>query len=184
MMRRMGTATGWLLLGAIAFTGCSTMSVHETYNPSTPFAQYRTYAWMPNNDTGRVAELMRGSPTEQRLRSDVDAALAQKGISQAPPGTQPDFLIAYHVVTQEKMDINSWGYGFYGWGGPVDAYTYTQGTLILDFVDPKTQNAFWRGTASDIVDEGGNGHKVDEAVTKMMEKYPPAQKNVASATHQ
>jgi len=184
MMRRMGNATGWLLLGAIAVTGCSTMSVHDTYNPSAPFAQYRTYAWMPNNDRGRTAELFRGSPTEQRMKSDLDQALMTKGITAAPPGTQPDFLIAYHVATQEQMDVNSWGYGFYGWGGPIDAYTYTEGTLILDFVDPKTQNAFWRGTASDIVDPGGNGHKVDEAVTKMMEKYPPAQKNVASATHQ
>jgi hypothetical protein len=179
----MGTAPGWLLLGVIATAGCSTMSVHSTFNPSATFSQYRTYAWLPNTDKTRVADLMRGSPSEQRLQSNVDQALAAKGITLAPAGTQPDFLISYHVATQEKMDVTDWGYGFYGFGGPVDAYTYTQGTLILDFVDPKTQNAFWRGYASDIVgDAGANGAKLDEAVTKMMQKYPPSPQDVASAT--
>jgi hypothetical protein len=169
-----------ILISLLAFASCSTMDVKTNYVPNANFAQYRTYAWLPNKDTGQTAQLMHGSPAEQALKSDVAQQLATKGIQQDTTGN-PDFLIAYHVMSKEKTDVMDWGYG-YGWGGGADVYQYTQGTLVLDFIDPRTQQAFWRGYASDVVNDPSQAAgKVGEAVTKMMEKYPPPS-NVA-ATH-
>src|SRR5262245_9686503 len=182
IMRAMRSARHLIavLLGMMALASCSTMSVKANYNPATPFAKYQTYAWLPNRDKGQTADLMRGSPTEQRLQSDVDRSLAAKGITRAAPGQQPDFLIAYHVVSQEKLNVEDWGYGggWAGWGlGGPDVYSYRQGTLILDFVDPQTRQAFWRGYASDVMGEPGTAAaQVDKAVTKMLAKYPPSPK--------
>jgi hypothetical protein len=177
------------MLAATSALSCSTMEVKTNYNPSAQFGRYRTYAWLPNTDEGRHADLMRGSPAEQRIRADVDRQLAARGIVPAPPGQPPDFLVTYHAALEEKVSVRDWGYGYgyrYAWGpgmGP-DAYSYTQGTLIIDFIDPATQQSFWRGYASDAVDNpGSGGGKIDEAVSKIMQKYPPA-RNLAAAKQQ
>ena len=173
-----------LLLAVVVAAGCSTMSVKSSFNPATPFGQYRTYAWMPLGDHGSSAQLLRGSPAEQRIKANVERELAAKGILPASAGTRPDFLIAYHVMLKEKLNVTDWGYRVdYPYATPaLDAYTYTEGTLLLDFIDPNTQQAFWRGVASDVVDDpGSNSGKIDEAVTKIIEKYPPSAKDIAVA---
>jgi hypothetical protein len=173
----------WMLgLGLLGAAACSTLDVKTNYNPSANFAQYRTYAWLPVQDRSQAAQLFVGSPAEGRLKGDVAQALAKRGIVPAAQGQRPDFLISYHVGTEQKVNVTDWGYGWGPWMGPdVSAYSYTQGTLILDFVDPNTQQAFWRGYASDVInDPGSGGSKIDEAVAKMLEKYPPPQHNVAA----
>src|SRR5215471_12685828 len=115
-----------LWLGAFLLASCSTMDVKTNYNPSAHFRKYHTYAWLPNTDRGQTAELLRGSPAEQRIQSDVDRALAARRIYRAAPGQTPDFLVTYHVVLQQKLNVDDWGYGV-GWGEPgPDAYSYTQ----------------------------------------------------------
>ena len=51
---------------------------------------------------------------------------------------------------------------------------YTQGTLFIDFIDPKTKQVFWRGTASAVADhpENPDTGKLAKAVDKVMAKYP------------
>ncbi len=96
-----------------------------------------------------------GSPAEQRIQADVDRELLTKGLMAVPPGVEPDFLVAYHV-------------------GP-------HGTLALELIDPTTREAFWRGTASDVVENARSGGRIDEAVAKLMERYPPGPKSIAEA---
>lgn len=150
--------------------GCGA-TVHSTVAPNANLGQYKTYAFeAPRYRAGRSE-----SPAEQELRSTLRRDLAQKGITEAGAGQQPDFLIAYHVMQQQKLDVQSMGYGYgWGWAGPTAVTTYTEGTLIVDFIDPRTNTAFWRGTASDVVNhpESPNLAKVDKAVSKLVDQYP------------
>lgn len=70
------------------------------------------------------------------------------------------------------------GYG--GWGGNVQethTYEYDEGTLIIDFIDPKTWNLVWRGSALAEVNRAADPEKkrkrVDEAVRRILERFPP-----------
>ena len=69
-----------------------------------------------------------------------------------------------------------WGPGYPGYGG----YAYTEGTLVVDLVDAKTNQVVWRGYAqtSYAPDELG-GRKGEEKVAKVVEKifarFPPAE---------
>jgi hypothetical protein len=46
--------------------------------------------------------------------------------------------------------------------------------LILDFVDSKSKELFWRGMATGVVaGAGGDEKELNEAVNKMLEKFPP-----------
>ena len=158
-----------LRCAAVALIAGCGASVSSTVTPGTNLAQYRTWAfYTPPYRVGQVE-----SPGEQETRNALRNALAQKGMTEAAPGQQPDFLVAYHARKQQRLDVTSAGYGWWGWGG-TDVYQYTEGTLIVDFVDPRTNQAFWRGTASDVVNnpEMPDLGKLDSAVAKLVNQYP------------
>jgi len=148
--------------------GCGA-AVSSTVTPGANLARYHTYAfYTPPYRVGQVE-----SPAEQETHNALRNALAQKGLTEAAPGQAPDFLVAFHARKQQRLDVTSAGYGWWGWGG-TDVYQYTEGTLIVDFIDPTTKKAFWRGTASQVINnpESPNLAKLDKAVTKMINQYP------------
>jgi len=61
-------------------------------------------------------------------------------------------------------------------GGPpqyTDVSQYTEGTLILDFVDSKTQKLVFRGIAAGTVgDPKSNSAMIKEVVEKIVADYP------------
>jgi len=158
-----------LRCAAVLFIAGCGASVSSTVTPGTNLARYKTYQFFtPTYRQGQVE-----SPGEQEVHAALRNDLANKGLVEAVPGQAPDFLVAFHARKQQKLDVTSAGYGWYGWGG-TDVYQYTEGTLIVDFIDPLTKKAFWRGTASQIIDNPNNPDlgKIDKAVAKMIDEYP------------
>jgi hypothetical protein len=73
-----------------------------------------------------------------------------------------------------------YGYGPYGgyWGpGGVSTYEYEEGSFILDFVDAKSKELIWHGSAKAVVGNEKTPEerqkKIYETVQKILEKYPP-----------
>ncbi len=161
------STTRLMMLALFVAAGCSGITTNANVAPGANLAKYHTYAWAP-----RPGDQME-SPGEQQVRAALQRDLAQKGI--VPATTQPpDFLVAYHARQQEKIEATpgyGWGYGWYGYPA---FETYTQGTLIVDFVDPQTNQVFWRGTASGVVEHPNNPDlaKIDKAVAKLINQYP------------
>jgi hypothetical protein len=163
----------------LLIAGCGA-AVSSTVTPGTNLERFRSYSFFTPPYRQGQAE----SPAEQEVKSAIRNDLAQKGIVEAAPGQQPDFLIAYHARKQQKLDVTSAGYGWWGWGG-ADVYQYTEGTLIVDFIDPATKNVFWRGTAQQVINNqySPNLAKLDKAVAKLMSQYPaPMTAGVARPT--
>jgi hypothetical protein len=163
-----------LLVAALllAVAGCGA-TVRSTVASGANLSQYRTYAFKTPTYRANRPE----TPAEQEVRMAIRNGLAEKGLTEVPPGVAPDFEIAYHVKKQQKLDVNTVGYGFWGWGpawGPGYVTTYTEGTLIVDFIDTRTNTVFWRGTATDVVQHPASPDlgKVDNAVAKMIRQYP------------
>jgi hypothetical protein len=158
-----------LRLAAVALIAGCGASVSSTVMPGANLGRYHTYAfYTPPYRLGTTA-----TPGEQEVATALRNSLADKGLVEATPGQQPDFLVAYHARKQQKLDVTSAGYGWWGLGG-ADVYTYTEGTLIVDFIDQSTKSVFWRGTASQIIDNpySPNLAKIDKAVAKLINKYP------------
>jgi hypothetical protein len=165
---------------ASLFCGC--VSVETSKAPNVNLAQYRTFAWFEPASPSPRQQSFERSPAGAVVREQIARNLAAKGVSET--AQNPDFLVAYHGKLEQRMDVTDWGYpGWWwgGWGGPnVAVSEYTQGTLIIDFIDPRTKQVFWRGTASAVVNqpENPNPKKLAGAVDKVMKKYPA---EVASA---
>jgi hypothetical protein len=161
---------------AFLLIGCSTISVNHDYDPDFNFSSLRTYDLLPV-----PAKAARNELVVKRVVSAVKQNLDAKGIIR--DSRKPDFLIAIHGGRQTKVDVVDWGYSYGRYGmyrGPrrVDVYEYQEGTLIIDFVDARTRELFWRGTATGVIDPYRSpeerGRIINEAVAKVLDKFPPA----------
>lgn len=163
--------------------GCSSISVTTDFDNRIDFTSLSTYSWMENPQEPAAdiqKELATNTLIEGRVKRAVDEQMEAKGIRKTTQ--DPDMLVAFHTGVQDKVSVQGWGYG-YGWGwGPggvnVSTVHYQEGSLILDFIDPKTKKLVWRGVATKVLPEKTTPQKSEEtirqAVKKILEKYPPS----------
>ncbi len=179
----MKVSRGVLLLCAVLLAaGCSSVSVSTDFDSKVDFAGLHTYSWIdtPQSTSANVQkELVMNSLVEGRVKNAVNEQLAAKGFKETTQ--DPDFLVAFHMGVQDKTDIQSWGYGYGYWGlggGGVSTVNYREGTLILDFIDPKTKDLIWRGVGKKVVSKNATPEKrqqgINDAVAKILKQFPPS----------
>ena len=96
-------------------------------------------------------------------------------------GSYPDILVAFHTGVEEKVNVQVWGYGYrhaaFSRGTDVRTVYYQEGSLILDFIDPRTKELIWRGVGTKVLSKNPTPEKseeeIKEAVQKILEEYPP-----------
>ncbi|MCC7377439.1 MAG: DUF4136 domain-containing protein [Verrucomicrobiales bacterium] len=180
-------AAPYLLSAFLLAAGCSSVTVQTDYDKAATFGTYHTYT------LNHAPEGITLSPSGQAaLRDTLRTKLATRGILEAAPGQSSDLEIVSHIVTSQGVTVQqyttTWRYGYNGtwpyrrggysmWvGAPpsyVDVNTYTEGTLILDFVDTRTQALVFRGTGTGSVGTTkANAKKVVSAVTKIVKQLP------------
>jgi hypothetical protein len=171
-------------LAAALLLGCSSVSVTTDYDHEANFAALKTFEWMPASkdvvSANASSTMFQNSLVEKRFRNAVVTQLGTKGLKE--DAANPDFYVVYHTGTQEKVNVTNYGYGYGRWGGygggGVDVQQYTQGTIILDFVDAKTKQLIWRsaatGALSSTPDPASAGEKLEGVVAQMLADYPPA----------
>ena len=178
----MKTIRTFIVLFFIGFTvSCaSTYGVQHDYDKQVDFSNLKTYDWMPIPEKASMDSL-----SIQRVKNAVNAELKAKGLIMT--SNNPDFLIAEHHESKDKVQVHSWGYDYgpYGryrggsWGsGGISTYEYQEGSLILDFVDAKSKKLIWRGSAKAEIDDANTPEKreklINEAVKEILKKYPPS----------
>lgn len=166
---------------SLCLTACSSISVTTDYDHSASFSQYHSYILAPSSENIPLSP-----SSETALQETLRASLFKRGIIEKAENA--DLHVIRHVSTKEKLAVfqsNDWGYagmrygyGRYGmWAGAPYNYTdvsqYTQGTLILDFVDSKTQKLVFRGIATGTVsDPETNAQRVRQAVDEIVQEFP------------
>lgn len=136
-------------------------------------------------------------------RNRIDEALAfalrNRGFDVVDDASEADMLISWHLATQHKTDVRTYqspsygaygGYGGYGRYNRYSAYNcwscsptqtevsvqnYTQGTFIVDMIDPDMRQSVWRGVTQSKLkgkheeDQG----RYNEAATAIFAAFPP-----------
>ena len=187
---RVRILVGIVGLFALGLAGCSMVAVQTDFDPAASFSTYESYSLAP------PPEAVTLSPSvDAALRDTLRASLASRGIEETGHDAA-DLDIVWHVITQQKYSVDQytqWGYtrgggwpGQYGpygmWtGAPVtytDVDTYLEGTLVLDFVDTKTEKLVFRGSGTGVVGSPkSNAKRVRKAVEKIVSDFPAASGN-------
>ncbi len=197
--RRFLPALAAALIGGALLVGCNSSDgpkVTTDYAPNTNFAQYHTYAFQPGRIMTKFgANDPNNTLLNNRIQAAVASALPEKGLN--PTTQNPDLVITYIAGAQNKQQIEDlgpqvydgayFGRGFFfrpegaWWDNGFDRYyvnSYTQGTLILDFVDPRTKQLVWRAYVSSRINSDGpvDQKAIDSAVNAALKQYPPKPK--------
>jgi hypothetical protein len=142
-----------LVIGVTAAVtlGCAThaVKVRTDVDQTANVGRYVTFFMEDGNSSGDKA-------IDQRIKSDVESALASQGWIEAPPDEGQAIVIA-HVVTAAKQSSSALYAGWGGWqwhiGGPGarPVEQYQVGSLVIDIFDARSRQAIWRGVATDAV---------------------------------
>lgn len=162
-------------------------SVHVQSTPGVPFSSLKQYTWRTHPIYEKKPQLAEEySVGIELVKNAVNQNLMGRGYQSTR--LSPDFYITFVLTGQAKQDIDvEYVDGFYGWGGwygwpsmyyPTWTQTvvtnYIEGTLVLDFVDSKSNQLIWRAYCKGDVKDWKNRHKdVEKAVNKALKKFPP-----------
>jgi hypothetical protein len=162
--------TALLALLAVS-TGALGQNVKTDYDHHANFSQYHTYYWEKVKTTDPL--------WESRIQEAVDRELQKKGWQRVDNGG--DVAIAAVGSTHNEKEYQTFydGMGGWRWGGFGETTTqvenYPVGTLVLDFYDAHNKQLIWRGVATDSLSDKPekNEKKLEKAVDKMLEHFPP-----------
>ena len=191
---RIFTVAGALML--LAVTAAFGMSTKSDYEKNFDFSQLRTFAF--KTDRASNDPLSTNTLEAGRIQNALAAQLEANGFSQATEN--PDFIVAFYSRSKQKTQVESSGigpgFGFgrgFGWGygvpfrgrwrngfGP-DIWTdnYTQGCVMADVIDSKTNEVVWRGVVTDTISGIDQSEKqTDQAAKDLVKTFMKDAKKV------
>lgn len=154
---------------------CSSVTVTTDYDPTINFQDLKTFNWLPQAGQSSPGS-RRNSLVDRRVRRAIEDELAAKGFSRQP---RPDLLVMFHTGAREKIDVTTWGYtSRRPWTHRyVDVQHTTQGTIIIDFIDPQSKELIWRGRGDRPIAGSRSPQEIDEeirhTVSEILAKFPP-----------
>jgi hypothetical protein len=171
---------GWpaVALSAVLVTACVPMRVNSYAEPHANVTAYRTYDWAggdlastgdPRLDSNRFFV--------ERVQQAADRQLRLRGYQRIGAST-PDLILHLHARVEERIDTSELD----GTIGPCQkddcrAHVFDEGTLLIDFVDARTDALVWRGWAERsldgvVDDQAWMNQVIDKAVTAIFGRLP------------
>jgi len=171
------------------FVGCSTLKVDIDYDTAYDFEGKTKYA-IAHNDRESDNSLV-----IDRVKSAIQESLSKHSFEEVSKD-KADLIFVYHVNVTQRSDIRTdyervgygsygYGFGYGGYGGGYgtrivavpSTYRWTEGRLIIDALNPKTNKIVWRGVVSDELtrSETTPDEKtkyINDVVTKLLKKFP------------
>ena len=163
---------------------------------SADFNHYKTFGF-GTAEVNVNNPAYKGSLISSKIRKNVQTEFEKHGL--VFDKTNPDLVVSYETFTADKERMYTgypymlypgvmfyrgfpmmWGYpyGMYGGYGGGQGYRYTEGTLIIDVVDAKTNEQVWRGLVKgDVSNLNGLSKSINKGVRAIMKKYPSDSKS-------
>lgn len=184
--KRILTITGVLVLAAGA-SGCAGDNIRSDYDPEADFSQYNTYNFFA--DAGPESSNYQ-SFFSQYMVTAITREMESRGYTKS---NDPDLLVNFNAILQEKTDVRttpapSYGGGYYGyrggfydpWGGygygtETHVSQYTEGTFNIDLVDAREKKLIWEAVGTGKISQkmlDELEERVYAGVPKFFAKYP------------
>jgi len=155
---------------------CAPVRVSAYVAPKADLRAYRTYAWGAG-ELGQTGDprLDNNSFFRERVQKSADGQLAFRGYQKATAG-KPDMVIHIHARVAQRIDSSEIDRTNCE-QGECRAYVFDEGTLLLDFVDARTNALIWRGWAERSLDgvldnQNWMNQTIDRAVSLIFGRLP------------
>jgi hypothetical protein len=168
-----------LMLGACASTPTANMDFDRAFD----FSKVRNIAIQPMNRT--VASTVIVSDMQvSRINDAITTELQNRGYQVVDDNADADLFLTWHLITQERMDVRSYNTSsrYNCWncssGSNVRVSQFTQGTFIVDLIDPNALRSVWRSTFESRLRDQPDPQRAEEnrraAASAIFAQFPPS----------
>jgi hypothetical protein len=198
-MKSFFLAVGLAVLGSLS--ACAP-AVNVEQRANVNYSRYRTFDFADTEvkTDGTRNPLLNSPIAQDRIKQAIASELSKRGLRQVE--TSPDLLVTTHTYVEkaERTVYDTYGgpgyaypyaVGYRGAYLPINYgswYTpayysaprtmqYNEGTLIIDFIDRRSNNLVWRGSLADPVDDPARlGSEFSKNAKEILDKFPVAEK--------
>jgi hypothetical protein len=158
-----------LVLGLLVGSAAA-QSVQSDFDRTFQFSNLKTFSFAVQR-RGATDPLSTDSLNDGRIRTGLESQLIANGFHMETG--KADFVIAYYVKTKNKLSVQDYGYGPPRWFGGRDIRVNqdTEGTLMVDFIDARTNQVIWRGRAVGTLDMKGVDKKISKSTEKLVKQF-------------
>src|SRR5215813_10229128 len=158
-----------IMLGLLAVSAAA-QSLQSDYDRGFRFSDLKTFSFAVQNRAA-TDPLKSDTLNDGRIRNGLESQLAANGFRMETE--KSDFVIAYYVTTKNKLNVQDFGYGPPRWFGSRDIRVnqYSEGTLMVDFIDAKSNQVIWRGRAVGTLELKGVDKKISKSVEKLVKQF-------------
>ena len=187
--------TLWFVVASFMLTSCGS-SGPSAKDDAKKLSNYDTYAYIPNKDTILSRDYDNNS-IQQTIISTVDANMKEKGYQLDK--LHPDVLVYVHTMFDPKVAVNAnpvyTNYSYYRPGfyiapyykdniyenyftiqridGPrVQQVSYKERTVVIDFIDRKTNEILWRGTTNETIEKRRLDREIRDYIDEIFKSFP------------
>ncbi len=183
MTPRLLQTLGALML-VLLVTACTTTPQANTdFDQSYDFAVVKTIA-IQSLDRTKVSNIAISDMQVDRINEAITNELQGKGFKVIGDSSAADLLLTWHLVTRDRTDVRTYdGMSYYNcWRcGPavsdVSVRQYTEGTLIVDMIDPLRNRSVWRSIIQSELkpqpDEAKAAQRRKKAAALVFGEFPP-----------
>jgi hypothetical protein len=142
-----------LLIG-VMLAGCSSAPIESVsdFDNNFNFDAVRKVAIQPIDRT-QLNTVQVSDMQVQRINAALTEELQRRGYQVVNSNIEADVWLTWHLVTEERVDVrsyNSMSYYNCWMCGPsvsdVSVQQYTEGSFIVDLIDPERNQSVWRST--------------------------------------
>ena len=176
-----------VVLGLVSGSvGCQSFNVRSDWDPSVAFPSFQRYYWLEPPEREDANPFADNSLLRKRVRFAIENTLASRGFQASEFRGGADFLVTYSVILEERLKVDNFATSTgvyhrrnYAVGriySTSSVHAYQESTLIIDFLDPKSDDLLWRGWGTGIVrtrDRGRRNQNLDKGVTAILDVFPP-----------
>lgn len=183
------------LLTAIVFTSCGS-SEQTAKDDQRKLANYSSYAYLPNKDT-IMSRQYDNEMIQSTIIGTVNANMTDKGFTLNK--MNPDVLVYIHPMFDEKVEVNAnpvyTNYSYYRpdfyigsyykdymydnyftiqrVDGPrVSQVPYKEKTIVIDFIDRRSNQILWRGTTDETISDRRMQRSIREYIDDIFKEFP------------
>ncbi|WP_339650895.1 DUF4136 domain-containing protein [uncultured Salegentibacter sp.] len=164
---------------------------------SKKLKNYNTYSYLPNQDT-----ILNRDYNNDRVHEVIISTINNNMASEdfAIDNRQPDVLVYVHTMFDEKVDVNAnpvyTNFSYYrpglyigpyyedytyenyftiqriGADGAIRQIPYKEKSIVIDFIDRRTNQILWRGTADEEIGSRRLERDLRNYVDEIFKKFP------------
>jgi len=176
--------TALMLLTLVAACADKPIEAVTDFDGRYDFSSVRKIAIQPVQRTTAGA-IMVSDMQIARVNDSLTDELIRRGFEVVQENKQADMFLVWHLVTQEKTDVRSYNSASYYncWRcGPsaspnISVRQYTEGTFIVDMIDPVRNRSVWRSTIQSRLksrpDPQESEQRRQEAARAIFARFPP-----------